>query len=138
MKPNTESVSKFLDISPPTHSDILHGEVLLPDEDSTTEAKADFEYARRNLYDIIETGTKAMESMADFASQAQDPRAFASLTAHMKELVDANLKLMQLNKTNKEIRKADPKVEKTVTNNNLYVGSTKEFLKMLQDDTHGK
>lgn len=96
--------------------------------------KNDYEYARQNMYDIIEKGQSALEDIVDIARQSESPRAFEVVTNLIKTLADANKDLMDLAKKNKELSKPDSSNEgnKTV-NNNLFVGSSSELLKMIKD-----
>ena len=50
-----------------------------------------------------------------------------------KTMVDANKDLLSLAKVKKELEKDDNVPEKQVTNNNLFVGSSAELLKMIKD-----
>ena len=103
--------------------------VFLPQKE-----KNDYEYARQNMYDIIEKGQSALEDIVDIARQSESPRAFEVVTNLIKTLADANKDLMDLAKKNKELTKPDASNEgnKTV-NNNLFVGSSSELLKMIKD-----
>jgi hypothetical protein len=96
--------------------------------------KNDYEYARQNMYDIIEKGSSALEDIVDIAKQSESPRAFEVVTNLIKTLADANKDLMELAKKNKELIKSDQTDDgpKTV-NNNLFVGSSSELLKMIKD-----
>lgn len=94
----------------------------------------DFEYARRNTYDVIEKGMSALEDIIDIAKQSESARAFEVATTLMKTMLDANKDLMQLNKDNKELSRDDKTPDKQVTNNNLFVGSSAELLKMLKQE----
>jgi len=123
---NKDIISNSLGIPPipsPSNS------VFLPAKE-----KNDYEYARQNMYDIIEKGTSALEDIVDIARQSESPRAFEVVTNLIKTLADANKDLMDLAKKNKELSKPDASNEgnKTV-NNNLFVGSSSELLKMIKD-----
>jgi hypothetical protein len=73
----------------------------------------------------------------DIAKQSESARAFEVVTNLIKTMVDANKDLLALAKTKKELDKTDaPTNEKTV-NNNLFVGSSAELLKMLKDKSDG-
>jgi acyl transferase domain-containing protein len=104
--------------------------VFLPSKE-----KNDYEYARQNMYDIIEKGQSALEDIVDIARQSESPRAYEVVTNLIKTLAETNKDLMELAKKNKEINKADSSNEgnKTV-NNNLFVGSSSELLKMIRSD----
>jgi hypothetical protein len=52
----------------------------------------------------------------------------------IKNVGDVNDKLMDLNKKNKDINKSDiPMKAEGTTNNNLFIGSTTDLQRMLQD-----
>ena len=99
--------------------------------------KDDYEYARQNLYDVIEKGNHALEDIMDIAKQSESARAFEVVTNLIKTMVDANKDLLQLAKTKKELDKTEEPQEGKTVNNNLFVGSSAELLKMIKDKTDG-
>lgn len=93
----------------------------------------DFEYARTNMYDIIEKGQEALTGILDVANMSQHPRSYEVAANLIKTLSEVNKDLLHLSKTKKEIDKVDGNVESSKTiNNNLFVGSTSELQKMLK------
>jgi hypothetical protein len=98
------------------------------------EKNNDYEYARRNLYDVIEKGSNALEDIMDIAKQSESPRAFEVVTNLIKTMVDANKDLLELAKKQKELNKEDDTGPSTV-NNNLFVGSSAELLKMIKQES---
>jgi len=96
------------------------------------EKNDDYEYARRNLYDVIEKGNNVLEDIMDVAKQSESPRAYEVVTNLIKTMVDANKDLLQLAKTRKELEAREPE-KAQVTNNNLFVGSSAELLKMIKN-----
>ena len=97
------------------------------------EKNNDYEYARRNLYDVIEKGSSALEDIMDIAKQSESPRAFEVVTNLIKTMVDANKDLLELAKKHKELNKEEDQGPSTV-NNNLFVGSSAELLKMIKKE----
>ncbi|CAB5221312.1 Bacteriophage T4, Gp16, DNA-packaging [uncultured Caudovirales phage] len=93
----------------------------------------DYEYARKNLYDVIEKGTSALEDIMDIAKQSESPRAFEVVTNLIKTMVDANKDLLELQKKNKDLMKSDEPDQKNVTNNNLIL-TTGDLLKMIKNN----
>jgi hypothetical protein len=93
----------------------------------------DYEYARQNLYDVIEKGSDALEHIMDIAKQSESPRAFEVVTNLIKTMVDANKDLLELQKKNKELMKSDEPEHKNVTNNNLIL-TTADLLKMIKNN----
>ena len=113
-KPKKEIV-KVENIKPP-----INGE----DEDT------DFQYARENLYNLIERGQDGLDELLEIAKQSEHPRAFEVVGQMIDKLTTTNKELINLHKTKKDIT-----TEKGPTNvtNALFVGSTAELQKMLKD-----
>ena len=90
----------------------------ITDDDSET----DFQYARENLYNLIERGTDGLEELLEIAKQSEHPRAFEVVQQTIGQLTTTNKELLNLHKTKKDMRteKGGP----TSVNNNLFVGST--------------
>ena len=90
---------------------------------------ADFDYARGNIIVAIEKGQEALSDMLQLAQQSQSPRAFEVVSDLVKTLSQTNKDLLELMKQKKIIENSDG--PKTV-NNNLFVGSTTELLKLMK------
>ena len=90
----------------------------------------DFKYARENLYNIIEKGSDALNTLVDVANQSQHPRAFEVVGQLVKTLSDTNKDLLELQKKVKVIKKDIPDQPQNVTNA-LFVGNTSELQKMI-------
>lgn len=131
MNANNDPISNALNMVPLVNDPIKELEANAHDDS----ASRDFEFARANLYDVITNGQEALAKLAQIADQSQHPRAFEVLSTLMKTIVDANKDLMSLQKNIRELKDADaPQNEKAKTvNNNLFVGSTAELQKMIQD-----
>jgi hypothetical protein len=95
----------------------------------------DYEYARRNLYDIIEKGNDALEHIVDIAKQSESARAFEVVTNLIKTMAETNKDLLQLAKAQKDLEKADVPEQKNITNNNLVLTSA-DLLKMIKDKSN--
>ena len=89
-----------------------------------------FKYARENLYNIIERGSDALNTLVDVANQSQHPRAFEVVGQLVKTLSDTNKDLLELQKKVKVIKKDIPDQPQNVTNA-LFVGNTSELQKMI-------
>ena len=93
----------------------------------------DYNYSRQTYYDLIEKGKESLDLMVEVARESEHPRAFEVLSGMIKNVSEVNDKLMDLNKKNKDISVDEiKKIEKTT--NNLFVGSTAELQRMLQDN----
>lgn len=96
--------------------------------------KNDYEYSRDTLFDLINKGRNALEDMIEVARESEHPRAFEVLSGLIKNVADVNDKLMDLNKKHKDINiKEQPKALDDRTTNNLFIGSTTDLQRMLQD-----
>ena len=97
--------------------------------------KSDYEYSRDTYYEILEKGKESLELMIEVARESEHPRAFEVLSGMMKNMADINDKLMDLNKKNKDINKEEVKqVAGGTTNNNIFLGSTADLQKLLNDE----
>ena len=97
--------------------------------------KADYEYSRDTYYEILEKGKESMELMIEVARESEHPRAFEVLSTMMKNMADVNDKLMDLNKKNKDINTKDEPKQLGNTTNNLFVGTTTDLQRLIQNET---
>jgi hypothetical protein len=96
--------------------------------------KDDYEYSRETYYEILEKGKESMELMIEVARESEHPRAFEVLSTMMKNMADVNDKLMDLNKKNKEINKEDDPKQLGNTTNNLFVGTTTDLQRLINNE----
>mgnify|MGYP001209962465 CR=1 FL=1 len=97
--------------------------------------KDDYELARSTYKDLINTGMRSLDVLAELARESEHPRAFEVLSRAIKDVADTTDKLMELQKNKKALNKEEQEEEKKrlVTNNNLFVGSTADLQKMILD-----
>lgn len=124
-------VSKALDLTP---LDSVETSKCITTEvkNKDVSAKNDFEIARTNIHDLLQNGSVAVERLSQIADQSQHPRAYEVLAKLMDTLLNANEKLLDIQKSIREIEAKDKeeKGPKSVTNN-LFVGSTTDLQKAL-------
>lgn len=102
--------------------------------DSNTAAN-DFEYARQVYHDLLAKGSESMEEMMEVARATEHPRAFEVLSNMMKNIADINGNLMDMHKKKKDFDQKEQKVlPQGQTTNNVFVGSTADLQRMLQDE----
>ena len=89
----------------------------------------DYDFARQNLYDVIDKGNQALDYMLELAKESEHPRAFEVVGQLTKTLVDANNNLLDIQKKVKELSKTES--PKSVTNA-LFVGSTNDLQRLLK------
>ena len=96
--------------------------------------KDDYEFSRRTYKDLIRTGTSSLDVLAELARESEHPRAFEVLSKTIKDLGDTTEKLMNLQKQKDDLtNKKEDEVNRKVTNNNVFVGSTTDLQRMLLD-----
>jgi hypothetical protein len=95
----------------------------------------DFEMARANVYEIIESGKAAFMDLAQLASQSQNPQMYAVMVKMIDSLVLANKQLLDLQNTVKDIKGSSPKGSgpHTVNQTAIFMGSTAELQKAIRD-----
>jgi len=102
--------------------------------DSKT-ANNDFEYARQIYHDLLAKGSESMEEMMEVARATEHPRAFEVLSNMMKNISDINGNLMDMHKKKKDFEQKEQKaLPQGQTTNNVFVGSTADLQRMLQDE----
>ena len=106
--------------------------------DSNENKDNDFQYARENLYDIIEKGRDAMEELLEIAKSEESPRAFEVFGQLLKNMTDTQSTLMELHQKKQKLENDGDRQEVTraqnVTNA-LFVGSTADLLKLVKRET---
>lgn len=93
------------------------------------EVKDDYEYSRKTYKDLIDTGVRSLDVLAELARESEHPRAFEVLSKAIKDIGDVTDKLMDLQKSNRDLANEN-KGKKEVTNNNLFVGSTTDLQRL--------
>jgi hypothetical protein len=111
----------------------------MKNNDDDSNVQTDYEFSRATYYDLIEKGRESLDLMIEVARESEHPRAFEVLSNMIKGVADVNDKLMDLNKKNKEITNSKNNDEsKTITNNNVFIGSTTDLQRMLMKSEQEK
>jgi len=97
------------------------------------DVKDDYEFSRDTYRDLINTGVRSLDVLAELARESEHPRAFEVLSKSIKDIGDTTEKLMALQKTKKDLKK-EAEESKRITNNNVFVGSTTELQRLLLDN----
>jgi Terminase DNA packaging enzyme len=93
-----------------------------------------YQQSKENLQGIIDQGTEAMEEILNIAKAGQHPRAFEVYGTLLKNMVDANKELLNIQKQIREMDEESSKKSKGDTNIDkaIFVGSTAELSKLLK------
>jgi hypothetical protein len=94
----------------------------------------DYDKVRQNYEEIINKGVDAIDSILEIARESEHPRAFEVAATMIKNVADANEKLIMLQKQMREIQRASGKEPQTSTkiDKAIFVGSTADLNKMLK------
>ena len=95
-------------------------------------ADDDYEYARNNLKDMIDHSKLALDELYNIASVTEATRAFEVYSTLIKSTVEANKELLDLHHKKKGL-KDEENAKTQVTNNSLFVGSTTELMKIINN-----
>jgi len=136
-----KELEKILNIE---SSDVITSQPLqpaiVPTEEDQPENK-DYDYARVNLYSIIEKGKDALDGALRVAEQSEHPRAYEVVGTLLKNLSDVNKQLLTLGKDREEVkavRKGNIGVngaatQVTTNNTAVFVGSGADINKLIAD-----
>ena len=122
----SDELRKALDLAPVERI----SEIIDP---STQQVEDDFDYARKNLYEVIGKSQEALEDMIDVARQSQHPRAYEVLNQMIKNVADISKDLLDLQKKKKDLIKREVQEGPQTVNNNLFVGTTADLNRMIEE-----
>lgn len=102
------------------------------------QADDDVDQARLGLYDALMKSQTAVEDMIAIAQQSQHPKAYEVLNSVIKTMADISMGIADLQLKKQRLNKGTNQTsgDGNVTNN-LFVGSTAELQKMLEDMKNG-
>ena len=131
-----DKLSQVFDIAPVEKQEVLPA---IKQDNTNQTLESDFETTRSNLHSLLQQGQDALFHALSVAKQSEHPRAFEVVGGLVKHLSDVNTQLLDLHKRKQSIE-APTKKDSTVTNNNnaIFVGSTSELSKILNDLRKGK
>lgn len=104
---------------------------------SAAEEKLDKDYSsvRKNLYELIDTGKDAVQSILDVAKAGDSPRAYEVVSQMLKTVADINKDVLEIHDKAKKIKEDKYNLtQKNTTNNTIYVGSTSELQDLINPE----
>jgi len=130
-----DKLSQVFEIEPIIKSEVItHQDIVTHKNDKL---ESDYETTRTNLHVLLIQGQDALNHALEVAKASEHPRAFEVVGGLMKHVADMNTQLLDLHKKKQSIEAPDKKTQ-TTTNNSIFVGSTTELSKMLNDLRKGK
>jgi predicted nucleic acid-binding Zn-ribbon protein len=129
-----KNLSQVFDVNPigepEPKKQVLPTHYKKPDiEEDLTDA---YQQSKENLQAILDQGHEAMHEILEIAKAGQHPRAFEVYATLLKNMTEANDRLLKIQK---EMRDMDNKKEVNNTNIDkaIFVGTTAELAKLLKD-----
>ena len=128
MKKINEKLSELFDVEPIKLETPKQDVVIVSD---TNPVESDAEFARKNIRNLIDKGSHAIDDLLQVAKHSESPRAYEVAANLIKNLSDLNKDLLEVQK-----RKKDLVVEKSSNGVNVdkavFVGSTAELMKLIK------
>lgn len=109
---------------------------------SKSDVDDDYEYSRDTYKRLVDKGQEAIDQMFELALQSDHPRAFEVLGGMLKNVSDMTDKLMSLHGNVEKVKAAKSTPQNggtptggtpSVTNNNVFVGSTTDLQRFIID-----
>ena len=103
-----------------------------PSSVNEDDLEEDYEYQRRQFYNLVEKGSNAIDGILELAKESEHPRTYEVAGQLIKNVAEVTEKLGDLQKKMKDLKEFPNTAPKNVTNA-LFVGSTTDLQKMLRD-----
>lgn len=130
-----KNMEQLFDVSP---VEVIENETLpstIVEKENTEldeDLQVDYEKVRTNYEDIIEKGKDAIDDILEIARESEHPRAFEVAATMIKNVTEANEKLILLQKQMRDMKKGQKESSKTTIDKAIFVGSTAELSKLLK------
>ena len=134
----TKMEENFEEIFDLPSNDDVEGELIIDtpkkplSPEGSDDVDTDYQYARENLYNVIERGSDALNTLVEIANQSESPRAFEIVSTLIKTLSDANKDLLEVQTKVKKLKEETATGPKNVTNA-LFIGNTSDLQKLIRD-----
>ena len=137
MNKTDKKLSELFDVDPiATNVEIISSTEVVPVK-SEDVVETDTEYARRNIRDLIDKGSVAVDNLLQVSKESEHPRAYEVVAGLMKTMADLNKDLLELQKRKKDLQ---PQLDSASNRGNItvekavFVGSTAELLKQIREN----
>lgn len=129
-----KNMSEIFDVTPTVVEDrpVVAKPKPEPKDSLDKDLEQDYNRVRQNYEEIINKGVDAIDSILEIARESEHPRAFEVAATMIKNVADANEKLITLQKQMREMDKARQKENNTKIDKAIFVGSTAELNKLLK------
>lgn len=132
MKKINEKLSELFEVEPIKIEQTTKVESVIVSEINPVES--DSEFARKNIRNLIEKGSFAIDDLLQVAKHSESPRAYEVAANMIKNLSDLNKDLLEVQKRKKDLV-ADKSGSKDVNiDKAVFVGSTADLMKLLKSN----
>ena len=109
-------------------------------KDSESDLADDYDYSRDTYKRLVDKGQEAIDHMMELAMQSDHPRAYEVLGGMLKNVSDMTDKLVSLHGNIEKVKAAktaskggttNSLPQSSVTNNNVFVGSTTDLQRFI-------
>lgn len=128
-----KNMEKIFDVVPVKESQksLVTTPKVVEEHDLKSDLADAYQQSKDNLQDIIDQGKEAMDEMLQIAKAGQHPRAFEVYGTLLKNTVEANDRLLKMQKEMRDMNgkkgEGNTKIDKAI-----FVGSTAELNKLLK------
>ena len=137
MNKTDKKLSELFDVDPiATDVEVVSSTEVVPVKPEDV-VETDTEYARRNIRDLIDKGSVAVDNLLQVSKESEHPRAYEVVAGLMKTMADLNKDLLELQKRKKDLQ---PQLDSPSNRGNItvekavFVGSTAELLKQIREN----
>ena len=137
MNKTDKKLSELFDVDPiATNVEVVTSTEVVPVKFEDV-VETDTEYARRNIRDLIDKGSVAVDNLLQVSKESEHPRAYEVVAGLMKTMADLNKDLLELQKRKKDLQ---PQLDNAFNRGNItvekavFVGSTAELLKQIREN----
>ena len=133
-----KNLSDIFDVTPVTEekkSTLPVSSVHYDESDAKQDLTDAYQQSKENIQGIIDQGKQAMEDILEIAKAGQHPRAFEVYGGLLKNMVDANKELLNIQKQIREMDSSKKETNNTTIDKAIFVGSTSELSKLLKGKT---
>jgi hypothetical protein len=105
--------------------------IIVENEIEEDQIEADYEYQRKQFYNLVEKGSVAIDGILEIAKEGEHPRGYEVAGNLIKQVAEVTEKLGDLQEKMKRLKEVPNTAPKNVTNA-LFVGSTAELQKLIK------
>jgi len=130
-----EKLSESLNTAFNGHLPVKVNKEIVVSEKGEEKVDKDYVQVRKNLYELIDTGKDAVQSILDVAKAGDSPRAYEVVSQLLKTVAEMNKDVLEVHDKVKKIKEDKYSLtQKNTTNNAIYVGSTSELQDLINPE----